>query len=82
MKFECDGKIYDSDAMLQPRIQDKYIIALFITPDYSCVFGAYMSHDAGVIVKRIEGDGLESVAQKTRIPELRKAVDTVKIGNS
>jgi hypothetical protein len=78
MKFECDGISYDSDDMLQPRIEDKYIIALFLTPDHTRVFGTYMNPGSGVAVRRIQGDGLESLAERTKAPELLKALELEK----
>jgi hypothetical protein len=81
MKFECDGIFYDSDEMLQPRIEDKYIIALFLTPDHTRVFGTYMNPGTGVVVRRIQGDGLELLARRINAPpELLKAIDLERNG--
>jgi hypothetical protein len=74
MKFHCEGQEYDSDEMLAPPIHDPYVVAVFITKDYACVFATFMNHDSGVVVLPIKGSALELLAERTKSPELIEAV--------
>ena len=79
MKFECDGTLYDSDDMLQPRVQDRYILAIFITQDYGRVFAVYMSPDVGERDKPIRGHQMERIAKNHAAPELQMAVERERV---
>lgn len=75
MIIYCGDETFDTNDMLQPAIKDPYVLALYIAKDFSKVYGAFYSRDAGVVVKRLLGWELRNLAQRTGLPELARAAE-------
>ena len=74
MLFSCDGKTYDTDQMISLDGDLGHAVGIYITPDYRCVFAAYM-YDSGIKVRAVDLDELRGMAQELDQSELIKALN-------